>query len=77
MSADLPNEFEHFKPLDDAQEAIANATLAKVQANMTDAALAELIKAGIVKATDDKQRAARIVSGIMSVARFAVGLLKL
>lgn len=77
MSANLPNEFNHFDSLDEEQAAIANATFAKIQANMTDAALAELVKAGIVQATADKQSAARIISGIMTAARFARGILKL
>ena len=77
MSADFPDEFADFKTSDDRLNAIADATLSKVQANMTDSALVELVKAGVVKATADKESAARIVSGILAVARFATGLLKL
>jgi hypothetical protein len=77
MSADLPNEFDSFKPSDEEQMAIANATLSRVEKNMTDQALVELVKAGIVQATTDKQRAARIVSGILAMARCVTGVLKL
>ena len=77
MSADFPDEFADFKASDERLNAIANATLSRVQANMTDAALVELVKAGVVKATADKESAARMVSGILAVARFASGLLKL
>lgn len=78
MSAnDLPNEFEFFNPSNEAQEAIASATLARVRENLTDAAMVEMVRAGVVKATDDKERCARIVSGLLTAAKFVTGLLKL
>lgn len=74
-SESYPDFFAHFKPLDEAQDGIAQAVLEQVRSRMTDSAFAELVKAGIVQATQDKESAARIVAGALTVARLAKGLL--
>jgi hypothetical protein len=76
MSA-YPSEFDHFASIDEEQKQIAEATLADVRTRMTDEAVVALHKAGIVQATADKESAARIVAGCLTVAKFAGKLLGL
>ena len=74
---DYQDEFSHFTPTDEAQRAIAAATLAEVRARMTDGAYFDLVKAGVVQASTDKESASRIIAAALTVAKIAVPLLGL
>lgn len=67
----MESQFGHFASLNAEHQADAEALLMQLRAKMTDQAYAELISAGVVKATEDKEAAARTVAGLLTVARVA------
>jgi hypothetical protein len=74
MSA-FPNEFGHFTPLDERQEAAAASVLQQVKARMTDETLAALVREGVVSATADKERASAIVTGLLTAGKIATRII--
>jgi hypothetical protein len=75
MTAPLQDEFDHFGNLNVVQLAELNALAQKIAGSITDDQLAALVSAGIVQATQDKIRAARIIAGILTFAKVAKGIL--
>lgn len=75
MTAANQDPFARFDALNAKQQDDADAIYEQAKARMTDEAFSKLVAAGIVDETASKESAARIVSGIMSVAKVVTGAL--
>jgi hypothetical protein len=73
----MDNHFAGMEASNAGHNATADAVLEQVQSRMTDGALAELVKQGVIDATADKAKAASIVANAFKVMRIASPLLGL